>query len=63
MNRAARRPAGDPVRRRLGLVVHDPVVVILALIAFFSAISGKPLDGLLTHPPGRRCSRRLAGGR
>ena len=44
-------------------MVHDPVVVILALIAFFSAISGKPLDGLLTHPPGRRCSRRLAGGR
>ncbi len=28
-------------------MVHDPVVVILALIAFFSAISGKPLDGLL----------------
>ena len=47
MNHAARRQAGDPVRRRLGLVVHDPVVVILALIAFFSAISGKPLDGLL----------------
>ncbi len=27
--------------------VVDPVVVVLALIAFFSAISGKPLDGLL----------------
>ena len=47
MNHAARRQAGDPVRRRLGLVVHDPVVVILALISFFSAISGQPLDALL----------------
>ena len=28
-------------------MVHDPVVVVLALIAFFPAISGKPLDGLL----------------
>jgi hypothetical protein len=27
--------------------VRDPVIVILVLIAFFSAISGKPLDGLL----------------
>ncbi len=26
---------------------RDPVVVVLLLIAFFSAISGKPLDGLL----------------
>ena len=47
MNRAARRQAGDPARRRLGPLAHDPVVVILALIAFFPAISGKPLDGLL----------------
>lgn len=27
--------------------MRDPVIVILFLIAFFSAISGKPLDGLL----------------
>jgi hypothetical protein len=26
---------------------RDPVVVVLLLIAFFPAISGKPLDGLL----------------
>ncbi len=29
-------------------IVPDPVIVVLLLIAFFSAISGKPLDGGLT---------------
>jgi hypothetical protein len=29
------------------VAVRDPVVIVLLLIAFFSAISGKPLDGLL----------------
>jgi hypothetical protein len=27
------------------VIVPDPVIVVLRLIAFFSAISGKPLDG------------------
>ncbi len=27
--------------------LREPIVVILLLIAFFSSISGKPLDGLL----------------
>jgi len=49
VNRVARRPAAAPAKRRLAVLlgVRDPVVVILLLIAFFSAISGKPLDGLL----------------
>ena len=29
------------------MVVRDPVILVLLLIAFFSSISGKPLDGLL----------------
>jgi Family of unknown function (DUF6186) len=28
--------------------IRQPIVIVLLLIAFFSAISGKPLDGLLT---------------
>ena len=28
-------------------IVPDPVIIVLLLIAFFSAISGKPLDGVL----------------
>jgi hypothetical protein len=47
VNHAAPGPAGDPVRQLRGPAVRDPVIVILVLIAFFSAISGKPLDGLL----------------
>ena len=27
--------------------IRQPIVIVLLLIAFFSAISGKPLDGLL----------------
>lgn len=38
--------AAQPGRRR-PVIVPDPVIVVLLLIAFFSAISGKPLDGLL----------------
>jgi hypothetical protein len=33
--------------RRRPAIVPDPVIVVLLLIAFFSAISGKPLDGAL----------------
>jgi hypothetical protein len=29
------------------LGIRQPIVIVLLLIAFFSAISGKPLDGLL----------------
>ncbi len=29
------------------MAVRDPVILVLLLIAFFSSISGKPLDGLL----------------
>jgi hypothetical protein len=36
--------AAQPGRRR-PVIVPDPVIVVLLLIAFFSAISGKPLDG------------------
>ena len=39
--------AAQPARRRPA-IVPDPVIVVLLLIAFFSAISGKPLDGGLT---------------
>jgi hypothetical protein len=39
--------AAQPGRRRPA-IVPDPVIVVLLLIAFFSAISGKPLDGGLT---------------
>jgi hypothetical protein len=38
--------AAQPGRRRPA-IVPDPVIAVLLLIAFFSAISGKPLDGLL----------------
>ncbi|HEY9243969.1 MAG TPA: hypothetical protein VIP48_18435, partial [Streptosporangiaceae bacterium] len=38
--------AAQPGRRR-PVIVPDPVIIVLLLIAFFSAISGKPLDGLL----------------
>ena len=34
--------------RRRPAIVPDPVIIVLLLIAFFSAISGKPLDGGLT---------------
>jgi hypothetical protein len=47
VTRAARgEAAAQPRRRPLG-GLRDPVVIVLLLIAFFSAISGKPLDGLL----------------
>ncbi len=36
--------AAQPGRRR-PVIVPDPVIIVLLLIAFFSAISGKPLDG------------------
>jgi hypothetical protein len=36
--------AAQPGRRR-PVIVPDPVILVLLLIAFFSAISGKPLDG------------------
>jgi hypothetical protein len=42
--------AGEPGRRELAAAVsgiRQPIVIVLLLIAFFSAISGKPLDGLL----------------
>jgi hypothetical protein len=38
--------AAQPGRRR-PVIVPDPVIVVLLLIGFFSAISGKPLDGAL----------------
>lgn len=38
--------AAQPARRR-PVIVPDPVVIVLLLIGFFSAISGKPLDGFL----------------
>ena len=38
--RAAARAGG-----RRPAIVPDPVIIVLLLIAFFSAISGKPLDG------------------
>jgi len=49
VTRAPRRAAAPPGPRWLAGVpgARDPVVVVLLLIAFFSAISGKPLDGLL----------------
>jgi hypothetical protein len=40
----------SPGRRELAAVwvgLRQPVVIVLLLIAFFSSISGKPLDGLL----------------
>jgi hypothetical protein len=42
--------AASPGRRELAAAVsgiRQPIVVVLLLIAFFSAIVGKPLDGLL----------------
>lgn len=42
--------AGEPGRPELagaGSGIRQPIVIVLLLIAFFSAISGKPLDGLL----------------
>jgi hypothetical protein len=47
VTRAARGEAAAQPGRRLLAGVGDPVVIVLLLIAFFSAISGKPLDGLL----------------
>lgn len=41
---------GEPGKRELaGAVsgIRQPIVIVLLLIAFFSTISGKPLDGLL----------------
>lgn len=41
---------GEPGRPELaaaGSGIRQPIVIVLLLIAFFSAISGKPLDGLL----------------
>ena len=43
-------PEVRPLRSRGGArqaVLRDPVILVLLLIAFFSSISGKPLDGLL----------------
>ncbi len=45
--RAARGAAAARPGQRPLAAIRDPVVVVLLLIAFFSAISGKPLDGLL----------------
>lgn len=45
--RAARGEATAQPGRRPLAAIRDPAVVVLLLIAFFSAISGKPLDGLL----------------
>jgi hypothetical protein len=42
--------AASPGRRELAAAwvgLRQPVVIVLLLIAFFSSISGKPLDGLL----------------
>jgi hypothetical protein len=47
VTRAARGEAVAQPGRRGPAVVRDPVILVLLLIAFFSAISGKPLDGLL----------------
>ena len=47
MTRAARGEAAAQPGRRSLAGVGDPVVIVLLLIAFFSSISGKPLDGLL----------------
>ena len=47
MTRAARGEAAAQPGRRPPAVVRDPVILVLLLIAFFSSISGKPLDGLL----------------
>lgn len=42
-----RGEAAAQAGRRRPVIVPDPVVIVLLLIAFFSAISGKPLDGFL----------------
>jgi hypothetical protein len=42
---AAERPAGRAVSALAGL--RHPIVVILLAIAFFTSISGKPVDGVL----------------
>jgi hypothetical protein len=47
VTRAARGEAAAQPGRRLLASAGDPVVIVLLLIAFFSSISGKPLDGLL----------------
>ena len=47
MTRAARGEAAAQPGRRPPAAVRDPVILVLLLIAFFSAISGKPLDGVL----------------
>jgi hypothetical protein len=47
VTRAARGEAAAQPGRRLLAGAGDPVVIVLLLIAFFSSISGKPLDGLL----------------
>jgi hypothetical protein len=42
--------AANPGKRELAAAVsgiRQPIVIVLLLIAFFSAIAGKPLDGLL----------------
>lgn len=40
--------AGGVVRVRAALAgIREPIVLVLLLIAFFTSISGKPLDGLL----------------
>jgi hypothetical protein len=47
VTRAARGEAAAQPGRRPPAAVRDPVILVLLLIAFFSAISGKPLDGVL----------------
>jgi len=47
VTRAARGEAAAQPGRRPLAGAGDPVVIVLLLIAFFSSISGKPLDGLL----------------
>jgi hypothetical protein len=47
VTRAARGEAAAQPGRRPLAGAGDPVVLVLLLIAFFSSISGKPLDGLL----------------
>jgi len=42
-----RGEAAAQAGRRRPVIVPDPVVIVLLLIGFFSAISGKPLDGFL----------------
>jgi hypothetical protein len=48
MMRTSRRAEPVPSARRISALtgLREPIVVVLLLIAFFTAISGKPLDGL-----------------